>query len=135
MTRSIRFHSTGGPEVLQHDEVDVPAPGAHEVRIRTRALGINRTEVDYRLDRHLVKPESPAQVGYEAAGVIDAVGPDVEGQAEGDAVSVVPAFMFTAYGGLIEMGGLSEDEDLTEAVGRITDGKGAQVGKVLVTVP
>lgn len=45
MSRVIRFHRTGGPEVLQIDEIDVPAPGANEVQINVRALGINRAEV------------------------------------------------------------------------------------------
>jgi NADPH:quinone reductase-like Zn-dependent oxidoreductase len=98
MSRVIRFHRTGGPEVFQIDEVDVPAPGANEVQIRVQALGINRAEVMYRTGQYVIEPTFPATLGYEAAGTVAAVGPGVVGFAIGDAVSVVPAFSFAEYG-------------------------------------
>ena len=98
MSRVIRFHRTGGPEVLQIDEVDVPAPGPNEVQIRVKALGINRAEVMYRTGQYVIEPNFPAMLGYEAAGTVSAVGSDVVGFALGDAVSVVPAFSFAEYG-------------------------------------
>lgn len=98
MSRVIRFHRTGGPEVLQIDEIDVPAPGANEVQINVRALGINRAEVMYRTGQYVIEPTFPAMLGYEAAGTVSAVGPGVVGFAVGDAVSVVPAFSFDEYG-------------------------------------
>ncbi|HEJ4391514.1 TPA: zinc-dependent alcohol dehydrogenase family protein [Pseudomonas aeruginosa] len=98
MSRVIRFHRTGGPEVLQIDEIDVPAPGANEVQINVRALGINRAEVMYRTGLYVIEPTFPAMLGYEAAGTVSAVGPGVVGFAVGDAVSVVPAFSFDEYG-------------------------------------
>lgn len=97
MARTVRFHSTGGPEVLQIDDVEIPEPKAHEVRIRTGALGINRAEVDFRLGRYLVQPDFPQGIGYEASGTVESVGAEVRGLAEGDAVSVLPAFAFTEY--------------------------------------
>jgi NADPH:quinone reductase-like Zn-dependent oxidoreductase len=98
MSRVIRFHRIGGPDVLQIDEVDVPAPGANEVQIHVRALGINRAEVMYRTGQYVIDPKFPAMLGYEAAGTVAAVGPRVTGFAIGDAVSVVPAFSFAEYG-------------------------------------
>ncbi len=98
MSRVIRFHRTGGPEVLQIDEVDVPAPGANEVQISVKALGINRAEVMYRTGQYVIEPTFPAMLGYEAAGTVSAIGSDVVGFAVGDAVSVVPAFSFAEYG-------------------------------------
>ncbi|GGF15193.1 NADPH:quinone reductase [Aliidongia dinghuensis] len=98
MARHVRFHETGGPEVLRIDEVPTPEPKAGEVRIRVRALGLNRAESMYRSGRYVIEPAFPATLGYEASGTIDAVGPDVEGLAHGDAVSVIPAFMFDEYG-------------------------------------
>ena len=44
--RIVRFHQTGGPEVLKIETVDVPSPAPGEVRIRVKALGLNRAEAD-----------------------------------------------------------------------------------------
>ncbi|MGU7774354.1 zinc-dependent alcohol dehydrogenase family protein [Burkholderia sp. MR1-5-21] len=98
MSRVVRFHRIGGPDVLQIDDVDVPAPGADEIQIRVKAIGLNRAEVMYRTGSYTIEPRFPATLGYEAAGVVAAVGPGVTGFAEGDAVSVVPAFSFADYG-------------------------------------
>ncbi|WP_200959885.1 zinc-dependent alcohol dehydrogenase family protein [Mycobacterium sp. Root135] len=98
LSRVVRFHTTGGPEVLTLDDVDVAEPGPGEVRIETRALGLNRAEVMFRTGQYVVDPVFPSLIGYEAAGVIDAVGPQVSGLEVGDAVSVVPAFAMTDYG-------------------------------------
>ncbi|WP_431823393.1 zinc-dependent alcohol dehydrogenase family protein [Burkholderia sp. F1] len=98
MSRVIRFHRTGGPDVLQIDDVEVRAPGAGEVQLRVKAIGLNRAEVMYRTGSYTIEPRFPATLGYEASGVVAAVGPGVTGFAEGDAVSVVPAFSFAEYG-------------------------------------
>jgi NADPH:quinone reductase-like Zn-dependent oxidoreductase len=97
MARAIRFHETGGPEVLRIDEVPTPEPKAGEVRIRVHALGLNRADSMFRTGRYVIEPQFPASFGYEAAGTIDAVGPGVEGFIEGDRVAVIPAFMFDEY--------------------------------------
>ncbi len=98
MARIVRFHRLGGPEVLQIDEVDVPAPGPGEVRINVRALGLNRAESMFRSGQYLEEPKFPSRLGYEAAGVVDAIGPGVEGLQPGDAVSTIPAFPQGQYG-------------------------------------
>lgn len=98
MSRVVRFHRTGDAEVLQIDEVDVAAPKAGEVQIRVKALGINRAEIMYRTGQYVIEPRFPAILGYEAAGLVEALGPDVIGFNIGDAVSVVPAFSFADYG-------------------------------------
>ncbi|RJU09886.1 alcohol dehydrogenase [Xanthomonas campestris] len=98
MARHVRFHTTGGPEVLQIDDVPTPEPKAGEVRISVRALGLNRAESMYRSGRYVIEPSFPATMGYEASGVIDAVGQGVSNLAVGDAVAVIPAFMFDQYG-------------------------------------
>jgi NADPH:quinone reductase-like Zn-dependent oxidoreductase len=98
MARVVHFYQTGGPEVLKIDEVPTSEPKAGEVRIRVHALGLNRAESMYRSGRYVIEPTFPAKLGYEAAGTIDAIGADVEGFAIGDAVSVIPAFMFDEYG-------------------------------------
>jgi NADPH:quinone reductase-like Zn-dependent oxidoreductase len=98
MSRNVRFHATGDADVLYLDHVDVPAPGRDEVRIRTRALGLNRAEVMFRRGEYVVDPVFPSSIGYEASGIVESVGPGVEHVSVGDAVSVVPAFAMTDYG-------------------------------------
>ena len=78
MSRAIRFHQTGGPEVLKIETIDVPKPGAGEVRIAVKALGLNRAESMFRLGQYLEQPKFPARLGYEAAGTIESVGPGVD---------------------------------------------------------
>lgn len=98
MARIVRFHRTGGPEVLQIDALDAPKPGAGEVRIDVKALGLNRAESMFRTGQYIEQPVFPSKLGYEAAGVVESVGPGVEGLKPGDAVSTVPAFSQGKYG-------------------------------------
>lgn len=97
MLRIIKFAKAGGPEVLEFIEMEVPAPGPSEVRIRVKAIGINRAESMWRNDKYVESPIFPAGLGYDAAGVVDAVGKDVTGFAVGDIVSTIPAFSLNKY--------------------------------------
>src|SRR6476469_4184361 len=97
MSRTIKFAKAGGPEVLEFIETEVPAPGAHEVRIKVKAIGINRAESMWRNDRYVESPVFPAGLGYECAGVVDAVGKDVTAFAAGDKVSTTPTFSLNKY--------------------------------------
>jgi NADPH:quinone reductase-like Zn-dependent oxidoreductase len=94
MSKIVRFHATGGPEVLTLDDVEVREPGPGEIRIRTRALGVNRADATLR-SGHLM--QLPSGIGWEASGEIDAIGPKVEGFTVGDAVSAIPCFKVTDY--------------------------------------
>ena len=98
MARVVRFHTLGGPEVLQIEQVDVPPPGKGEVQIAVKALGLNRAEAMFRRGRYLEDPKLPARLGYEAAGTVTAVGPGVQGFRVGDAVSTIPSFSLNQYG-------------------------------------
>lgn len=86
MTKAIRIHETGGPEVMRWEDVDVGAPGASEARIRHTAIGLNYIDTYHRTGLYPV-PSLPAVIGMEAAGVIEAVGEDVTGLAPGDRVA------------------------------------------------
>ena len=90
MARTIRFHRHGGPEVLTIEDIDVPPPGPGEVRIRPRALGLNRAEALFRAGSYIEQAQFPSGIGLEAAGLIESVGAGVEGLSSGDAVSLVP---------------------------------------------
>lgn len=83
--KAIRVQRHGGPEVLEVMEVDVPDPGPDEVRIRNHALGVNFIDVYYRTG--LYPAELPHGIGFEAAGVVDAVGSGVTFLKEGDRVA------------------------------------------------
>jgi len=98
MARIVRFHQTGGPEVLKIEQVDVPPPGPGEVRIAVKALGLNRAESMFRSGHYLEQPRFPARLGYEAAGTVEALGEGVQGLKIGDAVSTIPAFSQNQYG-------------------------------------
>jgi NADPH:quinone reductase-like Zn-dependent oxidoreductase len=97
-TRAVRFHATGGPEVLRIDEVELDQPGRGELRLRIEAIGLNRAEAAFRAGQYLEAPQLPARLGYEASGVIEAVGQEVHGWSVGDAVCVLPAFSMNDYG-------------------------------------
>ena len=73
--------------------------GASEVRIKVKAIGLNRAKSMWRLDDY-IEPVArfPAVLGYEAAGIIDALGEGVTGFAVGDAVNVIPSFSMNQYG-------------------------------------
>jgi NADPH:quinone reductase-like Zn-dependent oxidoreductase len=90
MSRGVRFYEFGGPEVLKIEEVVVPDPGPQEVRLRVKAIGLNRSEILTRSGKSATKPSLPAQLGLEAAGVIDALGTGVKDFAVGDRVAVIP---------------------------------------------
>lgn len=98
MPRIIQFSSAGGPDVLEFVDVPVREPLANEVRIKVKAIGINRAESMWRRDDYIEPVTFPAGLGYEAAGIVDAVGPGVEGIAPGDEVNVIPSFSFNQYG-------------------------------------
>lgn len=91
--RQIWITKAGSPEVLQVKEAPDPTPGPGEVRIRVRACGINFADLMARVGLYPDAPKLPCVVGYEVAGVIDAVGPDLsEPLAVGDRVFGMPRF-------------------------------------------
>jgi NADPH2:quinone reductase len=81
MSKAIRFHQTGGPEVLQWDEVAVGAPGPGEVQVRHAACGVNFVDCYQRSGLYQVP--LPFTAGNEGAGVVEAVGPGVYAMAPG----------------------------------------------------
>jgi NADPH:quinone reductase-like Zn-dependent oxidoreductase len=97
MSRTIKFAKAGGPEVLEFIEMEAPAPGSHEVRIKVKAIGTNRADSMWRNDKYVESPLFPAGLGYDAAGIVDAVGKDVTDFAVGDTVSTIPAFSLNKY--------------------------------------
>jgi len=94
----VRFHQLGSPEVLTIEALPMPEPAAGLVRLRVKAIGLNRAEVLFRQGRYrLVSPELPSKLGYEASGVVEAVGPGVDTSWIGKTASTVQAFPANVY--------------------------------------
>lgn len=98
MTKVVMVHQLGEPEVLQIEDKDVGTPKEGEVRIRVQTIGLNRAEAMFRAGKYPIQPELPTNIGYEAYGVIEDVGPGVSGWKKGDAACVMPNFRLGTYG-------------------------------------
>jgi NADPH2:quinone reductase len=85
MAKAIRFHKTGGPEVMQLEDVSVGEPAAGQARIRQTAIGVNFIDTYHRSG--LYPMPMPSGLGSEGAGVVDAVGPGVSDVKPGDRVA------------------------------------------------
>ena len=98
MPRIVRFHQTGAADVLKLEDAPLSEPGEGEVRLKVEAIGLNRAEVMFRQGQYLEAPEFPSRIGYEAAGIVDAVGPGSGDIHIGDRVSTIPSFSIGKYG-------------------------------------
>jgi len=103
MSKAIRIHQTGGAEVMQWEEIDVPAPGPKEVSVRHTAVGLNYSDVYARMG--LYPAPVPGGLGTEAAGIVEAVGKKITGFKKGDRV----AYMFPVPGAYSERRVLAAD--------------------------
>jgi synaptic vesicle membrane protein VAT-1 len=90
--RAVWITKFGGPEVLEVRDKPDPSPGAGEVRIRVHAAGLNFAEVMARQGLYPDAPKPPCVVGYEVAGVVDAVGPQADELAVGQRVLALVRF-------------------------------------------
>ncbi|HEY1452846.1 MAG TPA: alcohol dehydrogenase catalytic domain-containing protein, partial [Roseiarcus sp.] len=84
--RAISIHQPGGPEVMRHEEVELPPPGKGEVRLRQHAIGINFIDIYHRTGFY-PPTKLPYTPGSEGAGEVVEVGPSVEGFKPGDRVA------------------------------------------------
>ncbi|MGN8342691.1 zinc-dependent alcohol dehydrogenase family protein [Pseudomonas sp. SMV71] len=98
MTRVVRFYEYGDPAVLRIEDLPAAQPGPDEVRIRVRAIGLNRAESMFRRGQYLEQAIFPSRLGYEAAGVIEVVGEAVRDFQVGDQVSLVPPSSIAQWG-------------------------------------
>jgi NADPH2:quinone reductase len=84
--RAVLIRRPGGLDALEAAELPVPRPGAGEARVKAMAIGVGRPDVLMRTGRYKWMPPLPAVPGNEIAGVVDALGADVQGVAVGDRV-------------------------------------------------
>lgn len=103
MPKFVRFQSLGGPEVLILENEPVPEPGKDEVRLKVQAVGLNRAESVFIRGYYFEKPNLPGKLGYEASGIVEAVGEGVDRAWLGKRVSTVPGFSMNKYGVLGEV--------------------------------
>ena len=104
MPQAIRFHQTGGPDVLQWEAVELPPPAAGEARVRHHAIGLNYIDTYHRSGLYPVP--LPSGIGQEAAGVVEAVGAGVTQVAVGDRV----AYTGGALGAYAEVRNIDADQ-------------------------
>jgi NADPH:quinone reductase-like Zn-dependent oxidoreductase len=110
LTKAVLFHELGGPEVLKVEDVPLHAPGPGEVLFTVEAIGLNRAEALFRAGTYYYQPTLPgSRLGYEAAGVVEAVGDGVTAFQPGDLVMAVGDFDFGVHGVYGERALLPED--------------------------
>ncbi len=102
MPKIVRFHSIGGPENLKLEDLPSRQPGEGEVKLRVQAVGLNRAEAGFMRGQYLETPQLPSRIGYEAAGVVEAVGPRVDPSWVGKHVATVPGYSMSKNGVLGE---------------------------------
>ena len=85
MTKAIRVHNTGGPEVMTLEDVEVGQPGVGEVRVRHTAIGLNFIDVYFRTGAY--PAQTPFTPGFEAAGVVEAIGEGVDNLSVGNRIA------------------------------------------------
>ncbi len=91
MVAAVRVHKVGGPEVLTYEEIDLPAPGQGQVRVKQHASGVNFIDCYFRMGLYPSPTGLPFVAGNEAAGEVIAVGPGVTDLKVGDRVGYVVA--------------------------------------------
>jgi len=89
MVAAVRVHKTGGPEVLTYEEVEIPAPGQGQIKMKTHAAGINFIDCYFRNGSYPSPVGMPFIAGNESAGEVIAVGPGVTELKVGDRVAFV----------------------------------------------
>jgi NADPH:quinone reductase len=90
MVAAVRVHKVGGPEVLSFEDVEVPAPGPGQIRVKQHAIGLNYIDTYFRSGLYPA-PSMPFVIGNEGAGEVTAVGPGVSDIKVGDRVAYVVA--------------------------------------------
>jgi NADPH:quinone reductase len=89
MVAAVRVHKVGGPEVLTFEEIDIPAPGQGQLRVRQYACGVNFIDTYFRMGMYPSPVGLPFVAGNEGAGEVIAVGPGVTDFKVGDRVGYV----------------------------------------------
>jgi len=103
MAKIVEFSQMGGPEKLTLVERSIAAPAANEAQVDIRAAGLNRAELLFLAGDYLTQPKLPSRIGFEASGIIRALGENVTDFTVGQAVSITPNFDPSLHGVLGEL--------------------------------
>lgn len=106
--RVYRFNDYGGPDKLYLEQEVIQSPPPAHVRVRVQAISLNQADALFLANSYIEKPDLPSRIGYEIAGVVDAVGQGVKRFRVGDRVSSVPAFALREYGNFADFTVLPE---------------------------
>src|SRR5215467_7633729 len=98
MSKIVRFHELGGPEVLKIEDLPSMQPSKDEVALTVQAIGLNRAESMFMHGYYVEPTRLPATLGYEASGIVTAVGANVDSSWLNKRVSTIPAFSMNQYG-------------------------------------
>jgi len=98
MGKVIKFYEAGSADVLTIEHEDIPSPGEGEARIAITAIGLNRFEIMFREDNYTISPKFPSRLGGEAAGIIEALGPNTDTFEVGDLVTVLATVPMSTSG-------------------------------------
>ena len=93
----VRFCELGGPEVLKIEDMPSRQPSHNEVALSVHAIGLNRAESMFMHGYYLEPAHLPARLGFEASGIVTAIGPNVEDSWLNKPVSTIPAFSMNQY--------------------------------------
>jgi NADPH:quinone reductase-like Zn-dependent oxidoreductase len=102
MPKAVRFHRIGGPENLVLETLPSARPAEGEARLRVAAVGLNRAEALFMRGQYFEQPVLPSRIGYEAAGVVEEVGPGVDQHWVGKNVATIPGYSMSQNGVLGE---------------------------------
>jgi len=102
MSKIVRLYQMGGPEKLKLEEAPTQEPKQGEARLRVQAVGLNRSELLYMAGQYGEQAKLPSRIGYEAAGVVEAVGPGVDTSWIGKKAAMFGGFSLNDYGVLGE---------------------------------
>ncbi len=102
MAKTVFLNKIGGPENLVIQDAPSREPAQGEVRMRVEAVGLNRAELMYMGGHYFEQPALPSRIGYEAAGVVEAVGPGGDASLVGKRFSTIPGYSFNKFGSLGE---------------------------------
>ena len=121
MSKAIRIHTNGGPEVMVWEDVPTPEPGPGEALIKHAAIGLNFIDVYFRTGLYKA-PGLPLIIGQEGAGTVTAVGTGVTNVAVGDRV---------AYAG--PLGGYATDRVIAaDRLVKLPDGISFEIGAAMM---
>ncbi len=132
MPKTVMLRAVGGPENLEIREAATRAPEEGEVKLKVEAVGLNRAELMYMGGYYFEQPSLPSRIGYEAAGVIEAVGPGVDANWVGKRVATIPGYSMNKNGVLGEEA-IVPASSLAEYPEKLSAAEGAAVWMQYVT--